>query len=212
MLASAPENAGWETGLSSVIAAYASPLPYHLLCSDPDMPDVQTFPTALALVEHLRRIYGKAAMSSSERRRPDEELEADAADLLRESQASNEESMDEDENSDAELWDEQVAALQGERILLEPSAGDSSSSSSSSSSASSASPALLATLLPLQEPFLVFFQGDLAGSTGGGCPTTCRRWSAQTGSAQCCASTTQRRLAAWTTRRSSSPSWTWPES
>ena len=123
-----------------------------------------------ALVEHLRRIYGKAAMSSSERRRPDGELEAEAARLLEHHALAADEGekewrlkrdydpeSDSSSESDTESWGGEVAALQGERILLEPSAADSSSSSSTAASA----PALLSTLLPLQEPFLAFFQSDL---------------------------------------------------
>jgi hypothetical protein len=61
---SGPDSAGWDSGLSSIIAAYASPLPYYLLSGDPD---VLTFPTALSLVEHLRRRYHKGPVSKQRR-------------------------------------------------------------------------------------------------------------------------------------------------
>ena len=163
VLARGPDS-GWESGLSLVIAAYSLSLPYHLLSSDPDFVDVQTFPTALALVKHLRRAYGRPPLGRDASRQSDCRLEKAAVRLLETNTARvQREQQPWSDSSDTcsccqpEVWDQQVAVLQGERVELEPPAADASSSSSSPSSAASA-PALLATLLPLEPPFFVFFQ------------------------------------------------------
>jgi hypothetical protein len=165
MLASAPDNTGWESGLSAVIACLrlASVLPPALLWTrHSGRGDLSHCPgSGRACAPHPRQAHHEQSRVPAVGR----QARGGGVGLLDRhwEPAPSVQQIWEDENSEEsedEIWEEQVAALQGERILLEPSAADSSSSSFSSSSSAS-SPALLSTLLPLQPPFLVYFQGNL---------------------------------------------------
>ena len=150
-----PSN--WEAGLSSVIAAYAAPrLEYHVLCSDPSEADVSSFATADAMLQHLCTRYHQP-YERKEGESTDVELEAKCIRMMRQNDQQVTEQQEDEEDGEASSefpFDEEIAALHGERLTLQRrTLGEPWSAS--------ASPALSPSLAPLLPPYVLFQQCNL---------------------------------------------------
>ena len=125
--------------------------------------DVSSFDSAHAMLHHLRQRYrktgkGKEAREGKEDERSVAEVEAECVQLMRQNSeevtAQQQDSGSEDSDNDYP-YDDEMTALQAERITLEPgTAGEGEWSVS-------ASAPLSASLSSLQAPFVLFQQCNL---------------------------------------------------
>ena len=158
----------WESGISSMIASYAQPsLPYHVLSMRQFSPSVSSFDDVNTLLAHLLHLRSRQPVSVQQGQAQGHAQEATGSSVLAMeaecrmlAAAEKEQPNEEEQRCGAPPFQQCVAIIQGQRIILDPSSSPSNSSLLLLSVSSSSSSSPLTSSTQLHSPIILFVQGN----------------------------------------------------